>query len=429
MDAGGLPMMNCLLQHTLRSLCNPTTNSSDSSSNSSSSSSSSSSKWVYSVFWRILPRNYPPPKWDHGGSILDRAKGNKRNWILVWEDGFCDFCECERAGSGYVKGRFGADIFFKMSHEVYNFGEGLVGKVASDNSHKWVYRDCQNENDPNFVPSWSVSIDPQPRAWDAQFSSGIQTIAVIAVREGLIQLGSFHKVNEDLNLVISIQRKFSYLQSIPGIYAIQRPYLPIQQNTHTFRTNLNATQIAIEANETAAFGAEVDDKRQLIGSKRLYCDRPDDFCQVNKSINLGYHHSPYTGISNTTTGPPPPALWSIPPLLPSTACNPAGSTYTTKIPSISQSYNAIDANENARLEKEKPGMKTSGQVVNVNVSECAAGLEARKIDAKMESSCALEATQEAKPTGSLSHSLGVECRLPKRTFRMQSEEESALNLN
>ena len=44
--------------------------------------------------------------------------------ILVWEDGFCDFHECERAGSGYVKGRFGADIFFKMSHEVYNYGEG-----------------------------------------------------------------------------------------------------------------------------------------------------------------------------------------------------------------------------------------------------------------------------------------------------------------
>lgn len=44
--------------------------------------------------------------------------------ILVWEDGYCDFYECEREGSGYVKGRFGADIFFKMSHEVYNFGEG-----------------------------------------------------------------------------------------------------------------------------------------------------------------------------------------------------------------------------------------------------------------------------------------------------------------
>lgn len=46
--------------------------------------------------------------------------------ILVWEDGYCDLYECEQAGSGYIKGRFGADVFFKMSHEVYNYGEGWV---------------------------------------------------------------------------------------------------------------------------------------------------------------------------------------------------------------------------------------------------------------------------------------------------------------
>uniref|UniRef100_A0A2P2KB09 Transcription factor MYC/MYB N-terminal domain-containing protein n=1 Tax=Rhizophora mucronata TaxID=61149 RepID=A0A2P2KB09_RHIMU len=178
---GGFPMLNCPLQLTLRSLC--------------SCSNASSSKWVYAVFWRILPRNYPPPRWDYGGTALDRSKGNKRNWILVWEDGFCDFYECERAGSGYMKGRFGADVFFKMSHEVYNYGEGLVGKVAADDSHKWVFRKNPNENDPNFVSSWNTPIEPQPRAWEFQFSSGIQTIAIISVREGVIQLGSLDKVS------------------------------------------------------------------------------------------------------------------------------------------------------------------------------------------------------------------------------------------
>jgi hypothetical protein len=39
----GLPALNHLLQHTLRSLC-------------------TDSQWVYAVFWRILPRNYPPPQ-------------------------------------------------------------------------------------------------------------------------------------------------------------------------------------------------------------------------------------------------------------------------------------------------------------------------------------------------------------------------------
>lgn len=308
-------MLNCLLQHTLRSFCTC----------SSDSFTDNSSKWVYAVFWRILPRNYPPPKWDHGGGILDRAKGNKRNWILVWEDGFCDFYDCEREGSGYIKGRFGADVFFKLSHEVYNYGEGLVGKVAADNSHKWVYRDGPSENDPSFISSWNASIDPQPRAWEVQFSSGIQTIAIISVREGLIQLGSFDKIVEDLNLVISIQRKFSYLQSIPGVYAVQRPYFPIQQHpNYTFKPNIIEQQPAFAAEEE-------DDKRQLIGSKKLCAsingeNRPEE--PSIKSINLGY-------ISPQNRSPP---FWPIPPLWPSIPCS-FGALIATIPP---YNHNAID---------------------------------------------------------------------------------------
>ncbi|CAK9234301.1 unnamed protein product [Sphagnum jensenii] len=61
--AGGrLPELNHLLQHTLRSLC-------------------TDSQWVYAVFWRILPRNYPPPhRWESESEAMDRSKGNKRNW-------------------------------------------------------------------------------------------------------------------------------------------------------------------------------------------------------------------------------------------------------------------------------------------------------------------------------------------------------------
>lgn len=36
----------------------------------------------------------------------------------------------------------------------------LVGKVAADNSHKWVFSDSPNENDPSFSSSWNASIDP-----------------------------------------------------------------------------------------------------------------------------------------------------------------------------------------------------------------------------------------------------------------------------
>lgn len=59
-------------------------------------------------------------------SFLTNRKEVSLVRILVWEDGFCDFNECEqrKSGSGYLNGRFGADVFFKMSHEVYNYGEG-----------------------------------------------------------------------------------------------------------------------------------------------------------------------------------------------------------------------------------------------------------------------------------------------------------------
>ncbi|KAL7618232.1 transcription factor LHW [Lactuca sativa] len=282
----GLPMLACLIQHTLKGLCTC-----------SSSDNITSPKWVYAVFWRILPRIYPPPKWDNEGGVLDRAKGNKRNWILVWEDGFCDLDECERIGNndGFLKGRFGRDIFFKLSHEVYNYGEGLIGKVAADNSHRWVFKDGSNEQstDPSFLSSWNATIDPQPKAWDFHFNSGIKTIAVISVREGIIQLGSFDKILEDLNLVLTIQRKFSYLRSIPGLFHIQRPFSNVQVQQCTYNPLKQKT-----------IGSE--GAHQVIGSK------------VNIHAGESQHHkgpvwSLGSGYNTQENGPP---FWPIPPLLP-----------------------------------------------------------------------------------------------------------------
>ncbi|XP_018632321.1 protein RICE SALT SENSITIVE 3-like [Nicotiana tomentosiformis] len=200
-----------LLQHSLRSLC-----------------IHENSQWVYAVFWRILPRNYPPPKWDSQGGAYDRSRGNRRNWILVWEDGFCNFAastaemngnnECQGSSTnnyGEYQG-LQPELFFKMSHEIYNYGEGIIGKVAADHSHKWIYKE-PNEQEINFLSAWHNSADSHPRTWEAQFRSGIKTIALIAVREGVIQLGAVHKVIEDLSYVVLLRKKFSYIESIPGV--------------------------------------------------------------------------------------------------------------------------------------------------------------------------------------------------------------------
>ncbi|MCO5613404.1 hypothetical protein L7F22_067680 [Adiantum nelumboides] len=204
-SAARLPLCSHLLQHTLRGVC-------------------VESEWMYCVFWRILPRNFPPPKWELGG-YLERSKANKRNWILAWEDGFCDFTrsaaasgvELHEAASNkkseeqVASRRLHPELFFKMSHEIYNYGEGLMGKIAADNGHKWIYRDPP-ERDNRLVSFWHNTIDPQPKIWDAQFKSGIQTIVVVAVREGLVQLGSTRQVLEDVNFVMLLQRKFNSLQ-------------------------------------------------------------------------------------------------------------------------------------------------------------------------------------------------------------------------
>ncbi|KAF5726760.1 hypothetical protein HS088_TW22G00442 [Tripterygium wilfordii] len=207
-----------LLQHTLRSLC-----------------IHDNSQWVYAVFWRILPRNYPPPKWD-GQGAYDRSRGNRRNWILVWEDGFCNFAasstaemnspsaDCPAGSSMYGGGTdqfqhfqgLQPELFFKMSHEISNYGEGLIGKVAADHSHKWIHKE-PNEQEINFLSAWHNSADSHPRTWEAQFQSGIKTIALVAVREGVVQLGAVHKVIEDLSYVVMLRKKFSYIVSIPGV--------------------------------------------------------------------------------------------------------------------------------------------------------------------------------------------------------------------
>ncbi|KAI3720301.1 hypothetical protein L6452_21216 [Arctium lappa] len=195
-----------LLQHTLRSFC-----------------IHQNSEWVYAVFWRILPRNYPPPKWDTQAGAYDRSRGNRRNWILAWEDGFCNFAASTAAetNSGtdcrpYEYQWLQPELFFKMSHEIYNYGEGLIGKVAADHSHKWIFKE-PTDQEINFLSTWNNSADSHPRTWEAQFQAGIKTIALVAVREGVIQLGSIHKVIEDLSYVVMLRKKLSYIESIPGV--------------------------------------------------------------------------------------------------------------------------------------------------------------------------------------------------------------------
>ncbi|XP_038689205.1 protein RICE SALT SENSITIVE 3-like isoform X2 [Tripterygium wilfordii] len=159
--------------------------------------------------------------------------------MLMWEDGFCRGrtadCLEEMDGEDLVR-----KAFSKMSIQLYNYGEGLMGKVASDKCHKWVFKE-PTECEPNISNYWQSSFDALPPEWTDQFESGIQTIAVIQAGHGLLQLGSCKIIPEDLHFVLRMRHTFESLGYQSGFYLSQlfssnrntssSPSIPSKQST------------------------------------------------------------------------------------------------------------------------------------------------------------------------------------------------------
>ncbi|KAL3631434.1 hypothetical protein CASFOL_024418 [Castilleja foliolosa] len=171
--------------------------------------------WTYSVFWTIRPR----PRIRGGNSC--KVGDDNGSLMLMWEDGFCrgrSVAECmddEMDGEDHVR-----KAFSKMSIQLYNYGEGLMGKVASDKCHKWVFKE-PTESEPNISNYWQSSFDALPQEWNEQFESGIQTIAVIQAGHGLLQLGSCKIIPEDLHFVLRMRHTFESLGYQSGFYLSQ----------------------------------------------------------------------------------------------------------------------------------------------------------------------------------------------------------------
>ncbi|XP_043690025.1 protein RICE SALT SENSITIVE 3-like isoform X2 [Telopea speciosissima] len=171
------------------------------------------SDWTYSVFWTIRPR--PRSRGGNGCKVGD----DNGSLMLMWEDGFCRgrVAECLEDIDGEDPVR---KAFSKMSIQLYNYGEGLMGKVASDKCHKWVFKE-PSECEPNISNYWQSSFDALPPEWTDQFNSGIQTIAVIQAGHGLLQLGSCKIIPEDLHFVLRMRHTFESLGYQSGYYLSQ----------------------------------------------------------------------------------------------------------------------------------------------------------------------------------------------------------------
>ncbi|WOK91841.1 transcription factor LHW isoform X1 [Canna indica] len=190
----------------------------------------SSDDWTYSVFWTIRPRPYfaapilPSsvfslyPSRVTCPTVFVRIGGAEEAMaarMLMWEDGFCRPRVEDIGGEDAVQ-----KAFSKMSIQLYNYGEGLMGKVASDKCHKWVFKE-PSECEPNLSNYWQSSFDAIPPEWNDQFASGIQTIAVIQAGHGLLQLGSCKIIPEDLHFVLRMRYMFESLGYQSGFFLSQ----------------------------------------------------------------------------------------------------------------------------------------------------------------------------------------------------------------
>ncbi|KAL3647769.1 hypothetical protein CASFOL_008737 [Castilleja foliolosa] len=155
--------------------------------------------WNYAVFWKLTHRT---------------------RTMFTWEDAYYDgnhYAEKRllKATTGsLIEGPYSHNplrlAVANMSYEVYSLGEGVVGQVAISGKHSWIF------SDEHIVGSSSYE---HYVGWQTQFSAGIKTIAVVAVIPyGVVQLGSLHKIAEDLKLVNHIRNVFLELQESLAAY-------------------------------------------------------------------------------------------------------------------------------------------------------------------------------------------------------------------
>ncbi|KAL9289828.1 hypothetical protein ACSQ67_024392 [Phaseolus vulgaris] len=172
-------------------------------------------QWKYAVFWKLnhhFPMNLT---WENG-----YQKGNEVKESM-WDDfNFKSPHELysSRGESTDYSGDYSVRLLMiEMSHRKYNFGEGVVGKVALARDHCWV--SCEDiltgKFDTDLIPECHDE-------WLLQIACGIKTIVLVPVLPlGVLQFGSFEEVAEDLEFVTNVKDK---VQSIDCTEANINPF-------------------------------------------------------------------------------------------------------------------------------------------------------------------------------------------------------------
>ncbi|KAJ8899892.1 hypothetical protein K2173_019595 [Erythroxylum novogranatense] len=159
----------------------------------------SDSHWIYAVFWKLRHEN---------------------SMVLTWEDGYFDYPKLREPLGGEDIYSSGIGGIFSLQFETsplyctsdaspfgfvladmqqleYTVGEGVAGKVALTGKHCWV--SLKNILNGELLPEL---VSECPEEWLPQFATGIKTILLVPVASrGVLQLGSFEEVAEDIEVV------------------------------------------------------------------------------------------------------------------------------------------------------------------------------------------------------------------------------------
>lgn len=170
------------------------------------------SHWTYAVFWKIRRQVPTVLTWEDGYFDHSKARRNIENCLdeLYWNRSGELFSFVDENGvrnesaSRFPLGVVEANISFLH----YSLGEGLVGEVALTGNYCWISSDDILASQSNLETPLEL-----PEEWLPQIFAGVKTILLLpALPHGVLQLGSFEAVAEDIATVADLTERLVSLQ-------------------------------------------------------------------------------------------------------------------------------------------------------------------------------------------------------------------------
>ncbi|CAK7335797.1 unnamed protein product [Dovyalis caffra] len=135
----------------------------------------------------------------------------------------------------YYEEEMGA-VVNNMLSEAHMLGEGIVGQAASTGKHQWIFSDASGGGWNSAASIGGQDIFQDDSEIHRQFSSGIETIAVISVESrGVVQFGSTQKILEREEFLDQSKRLFAEMENVDGLTS--KANSPLSLNCESYDLN------------------------------------------------------------------------------------------------------------------------------------------------------------------------------------------------